>query len=257
MEFITEITEDVGNGVTDPIRGYIGDKKIVAKYVYNNEGFISLFNELLGYNLAQFFGIRFPYFGYAFFSEGETKVKNGKKYIHESIFTYTIWLDKALPITSPNMTKFIQENEIVNLFFFDIFIYNRDRNAGNLVIELPAKLYPIDYTHILPGGCIWTDEMKNNEYTIEGIVIDMFSSGYYQYLIENRKISISVIDECGSIFIEKIKKLKVEEIIMKIPSQLINKLSKEQINLLIEYFNYMSENFYIAIKLIKERIGKE
>lgn len=54
MEIISEITEDVGNGVTDPIRGYIDDKKVVAKYIHNNEGFIALFNELLGYNLAEF-----------------------------------------------------------------------------------------------------------------------------------------------------------------------------------------------------------
>ena len=29
LEIISEITEDVGNGVTDPIRGYIDDKKLL------------------------------------------------------------------------------------------------------------------------------------------------------------------------------------------------------------------------------------
>lgn len=58
------------------------------------------------------------------------------------------------------MTSFVQKSEIVNLLLFDIFIYNKDRNLGNLLIEIPKKLYPIDYTHILPGGCIWPDVLK-------------------------------------------------------------------------------------------------
>ncbi|MEX6329413.1 hypothetical protein AB6F24_09135 [Staphylococcus haemolyticus] len=117
MEIISEITEDVGNGVTDPIRGYIDDKKVVAKYIHNNEGFIALFNELLGYNLAEFFGIRHPHFGYALFSKEDTAVKNGKDYVHSSLFTYTTWLEKSLTITSPSMTSFVQKSEIVNLLY--------------------------------------------------------------------------------------------------------------------------------------------
>ena len=51
--------------------------KVVAKYIHNNEGFIALFNELLGYNLVNF-GIRHPHFGYALFSKEDTAVKMGK-----------------------------------------------------------------------------------------------------------------------------------------------------------------------------------
>lgn len=257
MEIISEITEDVGNGVTDPIRGYIDDKKVVAKYIHNNEGFIALFNELLGYNLAEFFGIRHPHFGYALFSKEDTAVKNGKDYVHSSLFTYTTWLEKSLTITSPSMTSFVQKSEIVNLLLFDIFIYNKDRNLGNLLIEIPKKLYPIDYTHILPGGCIWPDVLKNDDYSIEDLIKDMFSSGYYQYLLENRKIETSIIEDCGRTFVDKVNDVDIESIISKIPIYLKNNLSEENIQQLYKYFIYITENFDEAIKFIIEKIGKE
>ena len=229
MEIISEITEDVGNGVTDPIRGYIDDKKVVAKYIHNNEGFIALFNELLGYNLAEFFGIRHPHFGYALFSKEDTAVKNGKDYVHSSLFTYTTWLEKSLTITSPSMTSFVQKSEIVNLLLFDI----------------------------LPGGCIWPDVLKNDDYSIEDIIKDMFSSGYYQYLLENRKIETSIIEDCGRTFVDKVNDVDIESIISKIPIYLKNNLSEENIQQLYKYFIYITENFDEAIKFIIEKIGKE
>ncbi|MEM5616249.1 hypothetical protein AAHH63_09635 [Staphylococcus haemolyticus] len=66
-------------------------------------------------------------------------MKNGKDYVHSSLFTYTTWLEKSLTITSPSMTSFVQKSEIVNLLLFDIFIYNKDRNLGNLLIEIPKN----------------------------------------------------------------------------------------------------------------------
>lgn len=257
MEVLSEITEDVGNGVTDPVRGLIGDKRIVAKYIENDEGFISLFNELLGYNLACYFGIRHPEFGCAVFDEKQTKVKNDKSYKNNSLFSYTVWLKKSLPITSPNMTLFVDESEITNLLLFDIFIYNTDRNLGNMLVELPSKLFPIDYTHILPGRCIWTDILKNNDYSIKSIIEDMFSSGYYQYLIENRSIMSRTIEKSGAVFLEKIKLLKIDEIYGKIPRELIERLDKSHFELLETYFSYMTANFEDAIIMLKSKLGKE
>ena len=98
------------------------------------------------------------------------------------------------------------------MLLFDIFIYNKDRNLGNLLIEIPKKLYPIDYTHILPGGCIWPDVLKNDDYSIEDIIKDMFSSGYYQYLLENRKIETSIIEDCGRTFVDEAIKFIIEKI---------------------------------------------
>ena len=72
MEIISEITEDVGNGVTDPIRGYIDDKKLLQSTYTITKDLFALFNELLGYNLVR----RHPHFGYALFED--TAVKNGK-----------------------------------------------------------------------------------------------------------------------------------------------------------------------------------
>ncbi|MEM5616248.1 hypothetical protein AB6F24_09130 [Staphylococcus haemolyticus] len=85
----------------------------------------------------------------------------------------------------------------------------------------------------------------------------MFSSGYYQYLLENRKIETSIIEDCGRNFVDKVNDVDIESIISKIPIYLKNNLSEENIQLLHKYFIYISENFDEAIKYIIEKIGKE
>ena len=45
----------------------------------------------------------------------------------------------------------------------------------------------------------------------------MFSSGYYQYLLENRKIETSIIEDCGRTFVDKVNDVDIESIISKIP----------------------------------------
>ena len=45
----------------------------------------------------------------------------------------------------------------------------------------------------------------------------MFSSGYYQYLLENRKIETSIIEDCGRNFVDKVNDVDIESIISKIP----------------------------------------
>ncbi|PCF78149.1 HipA family kinase [Staphylococcus delphini] len=257
MEVLTEISDYMHKGVTEPVRCYIGDKRVIAKYVHNDEGFISLFNELLGYHLAIHFGVRSPKFGVAIFDQTITKNKVGKNYINKTLFTYTELIDKVLPISSPKMLNKIAEEEIINLLLFDIFIYNKDRNKGNIVVAMPLCLYPIDYTHILPGGCIWPDEIKNREYTIDDIIHDMFTNGYYQYLIENKVFENDLITECGKIFIKKFESLNEQEIIDKLPQALTNQLSEDNYFLLFEYFEYMKQNFEFAIEKLKRYIGKE
>lgn len=257
MEVLQEISEYVGNGVTEPVRGYLSDCRVIAKYIYNDEGFISLFNELLGYGMAEHFGIRHPDYGIAIYDSSTTIVKNGATYINKTYFTYTESIEKALPITSPKMLNKIPSEEIINLLLFDAFIYNTDRNQGNILISMPIKLYPIDYTHILPGGCIWNNELKNKEYSIDYILHDIFTYGYYQYLIENKVFTNELIDNCGKIFIEKIKKLNEKEIIDNIPKAIRSQISKEEYELLFDFFDYMKNNFSYAVEKIKEYIGEE
>lgn len=175
-------------------------------------------------------------------------MKNGKDYVHSSLFTYTTWLEKSLTITSPSMTSFVQKSEIVNLLLFDIFIYNKDRNLGNLLIEIPKKLYPIDYTHILPGGCIWPDVLKNDDYSIEDIIKDMFSSGYYQYLLENRKIETSIIEDCGRNFVDKVNDVDIESIISKIPIYL-------KIIFLRKIYNYYTSTLSTLARILMKLLN--
>lgn len=211
----------------------------------------------MGYNLANHFGIRHPKFGFAYFDSTVTKVHNNKSYTDNTLFTYTHWIEKSFPITTSKMTKNIDENEIINLLLFDIYIYNTDRNHGNLLMVPPVKLYPIDYTHILPGACLWRDVIKNNEYSLEKIIEDMLSSGFYQYLIEDRKFQKANIENCCKIFITKIGSLDLCEIINKIPKELTKSLSESDYLLLNSYFDYISTSFKEVANIIIQKIGKE
>ncbi|MDK1673739.1 hypothetical protein QOK74_12925 [Staphylococcus saprophyticus] len=251
-----EITEYVDKGVTDPVRCYLSDRRVVAKYIYNDEGFISLFNELLGYGMADYFGIRHPNYGIAIYDSSITIVKNNATYINKTYFTYTELIEKSLPITSPKMLNKVPEEEIINLLLFDTFIYNTDRNQGNILISMPVRLYPIDYTHILPGKCVWNDELKNKEYSIDNILYDMFTYGYYQYLIENKTFTNELIDNCGKIFIDKVERLNEKDIINKIPKTIVSQISNEEYELLFEFFDYMKSNFSYAVEKLKKYIGE-
>lgn len=256
MEVLQEITEYVDVGLTDPVRCYLSDQRVVAKYIYNDEGYISLFNELLGYGMAEHFGIRHPNYGIAIYDSSKTVVKNNATYINKTYFTYTELIEKSLPITSPKMLNKVPEEEIINLLLFDTFIYNTDRNQGNILISMPVRLYPIDYTHILPGKCVWNEELRNKEYSIDNILYDMFTYGYYQYLIENKTFTNELIDNCGKIFIDKVNKLNEKNIIRNFPKGILSQISNEEYELLFEFFDYMKNNFSYAVEKLKKYIGE-
>ena len=84
----------------------------------------------------------------------------------------------------------------------------------------------------------------------------MFSSGYYQYLLENRKIETSIIERLCRTFVDKVNDVDIESIISKIPIYLkiifLRKIYKQ----LYKYFIYITENFDEAIKFIIEKNRK-
>lgn len=260
MEIITELLGNVGNGVTNPFLAFIGDKQVVAKSIKNDETFISLFNELCGYEIANQLNFYHPSYGIAYFKQGTTDVRNiNINFDDNEFFTYTEYIDKVLPIVATNMANSINNEQIIKLLLFDLFICNTDRNMGNILIQMPgktteAKLVPIDYTHIFPGRCLWPDILRQGITSIEYLFDEVIHNGHYQYLIENKTFTNEEVNECYSKMKERIDQLDVDMIIKRIPDLLTEKLNENDINRLKGFIKSQKDNFEQYKELLIQRI---
>lgn len=266
MRIITEIGDYVGLGVTNPMHASIDGERVIIKNIENDETHVALFNELLGYEVARCVGLRHPEFGVAYYRENITKVNcNGitdENFRDDHLFTYTLFSNKIIQITSPRMTDDIPDKDILKLIIFDAFICNTDRNKGNILIKMPNRnsgsplLFPIDYTHILPGRCLWQDILRQNDYNVTSIISEVFDSNFYQYLIEERRFDNSTIETVGNDIYENLKSIDFSETLESVHDDLSSMFDGKDIGLVISYLEYMRENFAILINEIKIRIGR-
>lgn len=266
MRIITEISDYVGLGVTNPMHASIDGERVIIKSIENDETHVALFNESLGYEMAKCIGLRHPEFGVAFYRESITKVNRNNitvdSFADNHLFTYTLYSNKITPIVSPRMTDGISDEEILKLIIFDIFMSNTDRNKGNLLIKMPKKnnsgsvLFPIDYTHILPGRCLWQDILRQNNYNISSIISEVFESNFYQYLIEERKFDVSKIDTIGDGIYEKIEDIDFAEKIKCVHDDIRSRIDEPDLALVISYLEYMRNHFKVLVDEVKIRIGR-
>lgn len=267
MNIVTEIGEHVGTGVTNPIHAIIDNqKRVIIKDIENDETYIALFNELLGYEMCKHLEIRHPEFGVAHYKKDYTILKNDdlseRDFQENHLFTYTVYSNKIIPITSPKMVEDIPDYEIIKLLIFDIFISNTDRHQGNILIKMPGKslsnptLFPIDYTHILPGRCLWEDILRQDNYNVEDIIVEVLGVNFYQYLIENRKFDYEAIDIVGNELLRRFEVMNFSDVIDSIHPEILEKFNDYQISLLVTYLEYMRENYRVIIDALKKRIGR-
>ncbi|MES3641586.1 HipA family kinase [Staphylococcus saprophyticus] len=141
MKIITEITSVVGNGATTPYYARIDSLTVVVKSIKNNEGFYALFNESMGYYIAESLEFSHPDFGFAQYKYDFTKnhISSEINFSDSEIFTYTVLENSVIPIDTPGMLNTIDNKDIIDLVIFDCFISNTDRNKGNLLIKMPKK----------------------------------------------------------------------------------------------------------------------
>lgn len=76
----------------------------------------------------------------------------------------------------------------------------------------------------------------------------MFSSGYYQYLLENRKIETSIIEDCGRTFVDKVNDVDIESIISKIPIYL-------KIIFLRKIYNNYTSTLYTLMRILMKLLN--
>lgn len=255
MKVLTEITSFIGNGVTKPVIATINSEYVVAKSIKNDESYPSLFNEILGYKLAHKLNVPCPDYGIAYFKSNITinNITRDVSFADNEFFTYTKFENGVIPIETPGMLNRVSKEDILEIIIFDIFICNTDRNKGNLLIKMPkkaqpAKLFPIDYTHIFPGECIWPDVLRQGLYTEKELVTNVLSTGNYQLLIENKTFTVEEINSKASEMKYMINTLNIDDIISRVPEELLNNFSVDELNLLKVFLKRNQENFSIIIK---------
>lgn len=247
MNTFSEINGYVELGVTTPVYAVVNQKHVVAKSIRNDDGYIALFNELLGYNLAKELGLRYPAFGYGFVDDAITDKSNAPfECNHNDLFTFTEHEIKVMQITSPKMVDKIPNSEILNVFIFDIFISNTDRNKGNILIVMPPKngipkLFPIDYTHILPGRCLWRDILRQSIPNPSETVGRVYDHGYHQFLIENKSFTVEEVKKCADVIKVKIDTIDFTVLISRIPNELLKNLTSDDIDLLVNFLEKQKE----------------
>ncbi|PTG91843.1 phosphatidylinositol kinase [Staphylococcus chromogenes] len=250
MEKITEITSKVGNGATTPYYAMINSSAVVIKSIKNDEGFYALFNEATGYYIAESLEFPHPEFGFAEYDGFLTKnhISSGVSFDHAELFTYTVLENAVLPIDAPGMLNTVENKNIIELIIFDCFISNTDRNKGNLLIKMPkkkqkAELFPIDYTHIFPGECIWFDVLKKGNPSIKTMIEDVFNTGNYQLLIENKTFTSAEIKQVGSDFKNKLGNIDMDAIIDSIPFKIKSGHQEQDIKLLKKFVERNKNEF--------------
>ncbi|MEK4562434.1 HipA family kinase [Staphylococcus sp. FSL K6-3157] len=261
MEKLTEITSMVGNGATTPYYARIGSLAVVVKSINNNESFYALFNEAMGYYIAESLDFLHPDFGFAQYETNLTKnhIPNDVSFYDKEVFTYTVLENSIIPIDTPGMLNTIDNKDIIELIIFDSFISNTDRNKGNILIKMPkkgkrAKLFPLDYTHIFPGECIWFDVLKKGNPAIEEMIDGIFHTENYQLLIENKTFNSAEIWQVGFEFKNKLVNIDIDDIINSIPNEIKNGHEKQDIKLLKEFIERNKNEFDDIIEEIEKHL---
>ncbi|ENM7739618.1 HipA family kinase [Staphylococcus aureus] len=261
VKILTEITSRVGNGVTTPYYAMIDSLAVVVKSINNNEGVYALFNEAVGYCIAERLDFSHPDFGFAQYKSDLTinRIPNDSSFNDKEIFTYTVLENSVIHIEGPGMINTIDNKDIIELIIFDSFISNTDRNKGNILIKMPkkgqkAKLFPLDYTHIFPGECIWFDVLKRGNPSIEKMVEDVFQTGNYQLLLENKSFDPIEIRKISYEIKKKLVNIDMDDIISSMPNEISLGHSKQDIYLLKKFIERNISEFDDIIEEITKHL---
>lgn len=117
-----------------------------------------------------------------------------------------------------------------------------------------AKLFPLDYTHIFPGECIWFDVLKRGNPSIEKMVEDVFQTGNYQLLLENKSFDPIEIRKIGYEIKKKLVNIDMDDIISSMPNEISVGHSKQDIYLLKKFIERNISEFDDIIEEITKHL---
>lgn len=259
IQHVKQIEVPIQNGVTEPLRCMLSDDTRAVVKVFNNiQGNLTLVNEFICYQLAVLLQLPMPVSGLCVCDSNTIDTHNDLRDINKGYGFYSTYIEKST-ILKMGIMKHVQNIDIFyKVVIFDHFVYNKDRNIANLLVEYSKKgvyISVIDHTHVFKNETIWdkncfeigireddfldTDIMQKNN-----AIYQMF---YQTFDVEYSKL-LSTAQEVQSIITDK----TLSNIIENVPIEW--GVSKDNLVALKEYLIYRRNHLQEMCKIIIDYI---
>lgn len=254
-EHVREIVRPMGNGCTNPLLAQLEDGTFVVIKLFNNiEGNKTLINELICYKLARALDLLIPYSRPCIVDTSTVDDLKLLDPINYGVCFASNYLEKSGVLNPLIIKKLTNLTDFCKLLIFDHLIYNKDRNAGNLLTRFKKNdlsFYLIDHTHVFKNETIW------DQYCfITGIKIfdvndlDILNANQHIYsmFFQCTSITKALLVDCSIFFKERITQDLLKEILDSIPNEW--GMTTVESTALLEYLLYRLENLNSIVELI-------
>jgi hypothetical protein len=256
---VKKVFKLIENGCTEPLDAELDSgERVILKTNNNIQGNLTLVNEYVCYCLCKELGIPIPDAGIGIVDE------NTESDVDSQIFSkdnygcgfYSKRIDKATVLNEYIVPKIINKEEFYKIVLFDHFVYNKDRNRGNLLVSISkeVRMFAIDHSHVFKNECIWDKNcfdrgIRDCDYN-DRLIIES-NQLLYGYFWANLRKDKDILLGNAIEFKNKVTLNKIEGILKEIPSQW--RIPDRDIISLKEYLLYRLEHLEDMCSIIVER----
>ena len=171
---------------------------------------------------------------------------------------YSTYIEKNT-ILKMGIMKHVSNIDIFyKVVIFDHFVYNKDRNLANLLVEYKKNnifISVIDHSHVFKNETIWDKNcfeigIKENDYLDKYIM--QRNNAIYQMFYQNINVDYNRLMEFAKEVQHKITDEILEQIIFNIPQEW--KVSESNLRALMEYLKYRREHLPEMCQVIVDYI---
>lgn len=252
---VDRIDREIENGSTEPFLAVLSSEgeefHAIIKVKDNQQGILSVINELISYKLATSVGILMPESGVAIVDEST----NGESFIRKKSFGHCFYsrLIEKVGILNECVMDLVSNKEMYEkVILFDHLVYNKDRNKGNLLITVgkgSKLIYAIDHTHVFKNETIWDrvcfkQGIEQNDYLDK----DILDTNGYSLFFHSKNITLDSLEKEAELFQDIITEPLLNNIISEIPEDW--SINVEDIEALKEYLLYRASHMKDICKMI-------
>lgn len=265
------------NGCTEPIECEVSvhfdppnfTRRAFVKYPNNLQGNRILVNELVSGLLAIELQLPIAPFGLAILSDpiihANSHILNEdtEQLLHEEhagVCFFSERLNKTSVLSGDMKLDILATpTEMLEIMMFDHLIYNKDRNAGNLLANLSKKhkgLYIIDHTHAFKNQCVWDQvslsrQIRDKDYMDKDIL--EYNGHIYDKFIDtcarcHGGLSLQKLENIAEKFQKSIDENKLSDILLQVPDTW--ELNEPDATALKDYIMYRVQHLDEIAKMI-------
>lgn len=241
---IDKVFSLITNGCTEPLDALLstGERAIIKPY-NNIQGNLVLLNEYICNKLCIELDIPSPEGGIAVIDEYTQCMSKIDEFSEDNYgFCYfSKRIDKATVLNASIIGRITNKEDFYKIILFDHFVYNKDRNLGNMLVTTgrPIKMFAIDHTHVFKNECIWDKNcfkrgIADCDYNDDRIIES--NREIYDYFWQHLGKDKNVLKKIAYEFKENITKEKLEKYINELPKEWMP--SSEDVIALKDYILY-------------------